>query len=264
MDWETVSTWLGPLLKCLGVLVIGHYIAVYVLKLVNRGFKKGNLDVSLTKFISKTLNIVMHVLIILSALSTIGISTSGILAAFSAVALAVAVALKDSLSNVAGGILLLISPRFATGDFIETESESGTVLSVDLLHTTVLTPDHKQVSIPNGLLINSHITNYSVEPQRRVDITFPIAYEADVEKAKRVILAVIEKHPLVLSEPAAPLVRVSGYGDSAVMMLTRSWCNTADYWTVHFDLTEQVRKALGENDIQIPFNQLDVRILEHK
>ena len=133
MDFETVWVWLAPILKCVGILLIGHYVVVYITKLVGKGFRKGNLDASLTKFLLKTLNIVLHILVVLSALSAIGVSTGGILAAFSAVALAVAVALKDSLGNVAGGILLLISPRFSTGDYIEAEDDAGFVISVDLL-----------------------------------------------------------------------------------------------------------------------------------
>ena len=182
------------------------------------------------------------------------------LAALSAVAVAVSVALKDSLSNVAGGILLLISPRFVSGDYILAGGDEGTVERVDLLHTTMRTIDNKVVSIPNGVLINSHITNYTRESKRRVDITFSISYEADIENVKSIIRNVLKNHPLVLNEPDEPMVRVMKYSDSAVEVITRSWCNTPDYWTVYFDLMENVRGELERNGITIPYNQIDVHV----
>lgn len=264
LTWEKILDFAKPFIKMALILIIGHFIVVYIEKIIKRAFERTKLDESLAAFLTKTFNIVMHLLIILSALNSIGVSTSSIVAALSAAVVAVGVALKDSLSNVAGGILLLVSPRFHAGDYIETENDGGTVIKVDLLHTTVRTVDNKQVSIPNGVLINSHITNYSREPKRRVDITFPISYEADVEEAKRIIRQTISKHSLILNDPEEPLVRVIGYEDSSVNIVTRSWCNNTDYWTVYFDLTEQVREALEREGITIPYNQLDVRIKESK
>ncbi len=262
MAWEKIWSIAQPIIKLVAIILIGHIIIRYAVRLLGRALGKSRLDESLISFIAKSANLLLHVLVILSALGSIGISTTGIVAAFSAAVVAIGLALKDSLSNVAGGILLLLSPRFATGDFIEAGTDSGTVIAIDLLHTTVRTPDHKQVSIPNGVLINSHITNYSREETRRVDLTFPISYEADAEKAKAVIEKAVAAHPLVLSAPEKPMVRILGYGDSAVNVAIRSWCKTADYWTVYFDLTEGVRAAMEKEGISIPYNQLDVRIVK--
>ena len=258
--WENILDYAKPLAKTGLILLIGHFIIVYVAKIIKKGISHGKLDLSLANFLVKTIDILLHFLLVLSALNSIGVSTSGIVAALSAAVVALGVALKDSLSNVAGGILLLVSPRFKAGDYIETENDGGTVLSVDLLHTTIRTPDNKQISIPNGVLINSHIINYSQEEKRRVDITIPIPYESDVRLAKQIIKNTISNHPQVLKEPAEPLVRVMSYENSAVNIITRSWCNTADYWDVYFDLTEQIREALEENNIFIPYNKIDVRI----
>ena len=258
---EKIWQYASPLVKMVLILVVGHYIIVYLRKIVKKTLEtRGNFDQSFVKFVDKTLNIVAHVMIILSALTTIGISTTGLVAAFSAAAVGIAVALKDSLSNVAGGILLLIAPRFSTGDYIEAGGFSGSVINVDLLHTTLLTPDRKQVNIPNGVLVNNQIINYSKEDKRRLDITFPISYESDVEVAKKVAMDTIMKHPLTQTEPDVPFVRVNSYGDSAVNLVTRVWCNAADYWTLHFDLTEEIRKEFDKNGIGIPYNQLDVHI----
>ena len=250
-----------PFLKAAVILVVGHFIIVYLLKLCSKAFKKANLDPSLERFLVKTLNIVLHVLILLSALSAVGISITGLIAAFSAAAVAIALALKDSLGNIAGGILLLVAPRFATGDFVEIAGQSGSVKDVDLLHTTLVSPDKREIIVPNGVLINSQIVNYSSEPERRVDLSFAIAYESDPELAKKIILDTALAHPKVLKETdKAPFARVGSYGDSAVNITTRVWSTAADYWDVYFDLLEQVRAELEKGGIKIPYNQIEVHI----
>lgn len=258
--FAAIGVLLSPVLKVIFILIIGLIVIKLVMKVVEKAFAKTKLDPSLIKFVTKAAKIIMWVFVALAALDAIGVSTTGIIAAMSAAAVGVAVALKDSLNNVAGGIILLFAPRFATGDYIAAGGDEGTVLSVDLLHTTIKTVDNKQVSIPNGALLNSHIINYSHESKRRVDITFTISYEADVEVAKKAALEAIKAHPLVTNDPEEPFVRIGGYGDSSVNLVTRSWTTNADYWTVYFDLMEQIRAALDENNIEIPFNQLDVHI----
>lgn len=262
--WAGILTMLLPLLKTAIILLLGHILIKFALKLLKRALDKTKLDPSLIKYCVNAIKILAYLFVILAALDAVGVSTSSIVAALSAGALAVGIALKDSLSNIAGGIWLLVSPRFATGDYIDAGGSEGTVQSVELFHTTLLTNDAKTVSIPNGALISSHITNYTRENKRRVDITFPISYEADVFLAKQVAYDTISAHHLVITDPAAPFVRVSGYGDSAVNIATRSWCQSSDYWTVYFDILESVRAAFDKNGIQIPYNQLDVHIKQDK
>lgn len=259
-SWEKLKVYTDPMLKAFLIFIIGYIIVKCITRIFKRALYKTSIDKSLVKFIVKTVKIILYILVIMSSLSSIGVSTSGVLAALSAAAVGVAVALKDSLSNVAGGILLLISPRFTTGDYIEVLPDSGTVISVDLLHTTIRTPDNKQVSIPNGVLINSHITNYTRETTRRLDLTIPVSYDADIEKAKTVIKSVIESHELSLNEPDEPIVRVLNYNDSSVDITARVWVNTKDFWNLRFDIVEQARAALNKEGISIPYNQLDVHI----
>ncbi len=263
LSWASILAFLMPFLKTLIILLLGHFLIKYAVKLTTRAFSKSKFDPSLVKYCINALRIVAYIFIILSALDGVGVSTSSIVAALSASALAIGIALKDSLSNVAGGIWLLFSPRFATGDYIAAGGDEGTVLSVELLHTTLQTVDAKVISIPNGALVNSHIINYTRENKRRVDITFPIAYEADVKVAKQVAYDTIVSHPMVLTEPDKPFVRVHSYGDSAVNLATRTWCKSADYWTVYFDLIENVREAFDQNNIAIPYHQLDVHIKQN-
>ncbi len=255
-----IGVLMTPILKVLFILLVGCIAIKLVIKIVDKAFMKTSLDPSLIKFVIKAAKILMWIFVALAALDAVGITTTGIVAAMSAAAVGVAVALKDSLNNVAGGIILLFAPRFATGDYIEAGGNEGTVLSVDLLHTTVRTADNKQISIPNGVLINSHIINYSHEQSRRVDITFTISYDADVEAAKKAALDVINAHPLVINEPSEPFVRIGGYSDSAVELVTKSWTKNEDYWTVYYDLMEQIREAFDAHGVEMPFNQLDVHI----
>lgn len=261
LTFDKVWSVVFPILKMLLILAAGHFIILYLIKLINRGFGKSKLDPSLAKFLLKTAKIVLYIFVIISSLNAIGVSTTGLVAVMSAASVAVAVAMKDSLGNVAGGILLLISPRFSTGDYISVDTDEGTVLSVDLLHTTVLTFDKRQISIPNGLLLNSRITNYTREANRRVDLEFPISYEANLDTAKKAALEAVQKNELVFAEPE-PFIRVKSYGDSSVDLAVRVWCKTEDYWTVYFDLIEQIRASFEQNGISIPYNQLDVHIKE--
>jgi len=263
-ELASIYIFLKPIIKALLILAIGHFAVVYIVRLIKKAFKRSNMDISLISFLIKAIQVVLYLLIVMAMLSSLGISTGGMLAALSAAGVAVAVALKDSLSNVAGGILLLISPRFATGDYIKTGGDEGTVQKVDLLHTNILTVDNRSVSIPNGVLINNHITNYTHENKRRVDITFSVSYDADTNAAKGIIKDTILNHPLTLKEPDEPLVRVSGYEDNGVNIATKTWCKTNDYWDVYFDLTEQVREALYSNGIEFPYNQIDIHIKEKR
>lgn len=252
--------YITPVIEALAILLLGWISMRLLVKLLGRSFERASLDPSLARFLKKAIKIVGYTVIFACALTALGVSTTGVFAALSGCTIAIGVALKDSLSNVAGGILLLVSPRFVTGDYIEAGGSEGSVISVDLLHTTIQTPDSKQISIPNGTLMNGHIVNYTVAKKRRVDICFPVAYDADIEAAKRVAMETVLRHTLALQEPAPPFVRVTSYGDSSVNLTVRAWCATEDYWTLQLDLLEQIRAAFELNGIFIPRKQLDVHI----
>ena len=254
------TIYLLPVIKAAVIAVAGYFLIELLAKLLNKFFDKSRLDLSLTKFLTKAVKITLYCIIGITVLNTVGISTTGLLAALSAAAVGIALALKDSLSNIAGGILLLVSPRFATGDFIEVAGEAGTVMQVDLMHTTLRTLDNRWVVIPNGNMINSQLINYSKEETRRVDLSFSISYEDNAELAKELIIKTAAAHPLVLKEPDTPFARVGSYSAHSVDITARAWCKASDYWNVHFDLLEQVRTAFKENGISIPFEQLDVHI----
>ena len=244
------------------VLVVGFIVIKLLVKLLKKALGRFELDPSLIGFFVKATNIVLFVVLILCVLAILGVPTTGMIAAMSAAAVAVSLALKDSLSNIAQGILLLISHPFSTGDFVEVGGVSGSVMEVDMLQTTLRTADNRKVIIPNSQVATSEIINYSSETERRVEVVFPISYNDDVEKAKALIVKIAERHPLVDLEKAAPFARVSAYNDSSVSITCRVWCETENYWSVYYDILEQVREEFTAAGINIPYNQLDVHIVK--
>ncbi len=249
-----------PIIMALVVFVTGLIVLFIIAKILKKALSKTTLDISLQKFFVKTLYITGFVLILICALSTAGISTTGLIAGFSAAGAAVALALKDSLSNIAGGIVLLITHPFVTGDYIEIGDYSGTVKEIDILQTILVTPDNKTIVIPNGLLSSDEVVNYTKEPTRRVDLTVSVSYDNDIELAKKSVVKAAESISLVLSDPQ-PFVRVSEYSDSSVNLAVRVWCKTEDYWDVHFAMIEKMRESFKKDGIEIPYQRLDVNIV---
>lgn len=251
----------GPaFLTAVVVFVLGFVALMIISKVIKKALERTKLDISLQSFFVKTINIVGFILILICSLSTAGISTTGLIAGFSAAGAAVALALKDSLSNIAGGIVLLISHPFVTGDFIEMDDKSGTVKEIDILQTTLITSDNKTVVIPNGVLSSDEVINYTKEETRRVDLSIPISYENDVELARQSIIKVASRESKVLDKEP-PFVRVAEYSDSCVNLTVRVWCKTEDYWDVYFNMIEKIREAFKEDNIVIPYQRIDVHMV---
>ncbi len=241
------------------VCVLGLFI---VSKIIKKTLSKTKLDISMQKFFIKTINIIGIVVILICVLSTAGVSTTGLIAGFSAAGAAVALALKDSLGNIAGGIVLLVTHPFVTGDYIEIGSYSGTVKEIDIIQTTLITTDNKNVIIPNGLLSSDEVVNYTKEPYRRVDITVSISYDNDVELAKKSVLRAASTDNRILDTPAKPFVRVTGYSDSSVDLIVKLWCKTENYWDVYYDMIEKIRECFKEDGVEIPYQRLDVNVIK--
>ena len=243
----------GP--KIIGALliwVIGSWIVKLMLKGIRKAMNKANYDESLKKFLLNLINWVFKIILIIVVLGTVGVETTSFAAILAAAGLAIGLALQGSLGNFAGGVLIMIFKPFKIGDFIQAQGETGTVKEIEIFTTKLTTPDNKEVILPNGKLSNDNITNYSTEATRRVDITFGVSYDSDIKTTKEVINSVIEKHPLILKEPA-PAINVAELADSSINFFTRAWVNTPDYWAVKFDLIEQTKEALDAANIEIPY-----------
>ena len=245
------------------VLIIGLILSKLVLALLSKGLSKTKLELTVTKFTTQMAKIVLYTLLITIVLNILGIPATSIITVIGTAGVAIGLALQNSLSNVAGGFLLMITKPFKIGDYIITNGVEGTVSQISILHTRLNSGSNQAIFVPNGLAINATIINNNGNDTRRVDMTFSISYNDDFETAQGIILGLIKNHPLVLKEKE-PLVRMKEHGESAIIIVARAWCNTSDYWTVYFDLTEQVRAAFIENGIEIPFNQLDVHVMDNQ
>ena len=199
----------------------------------------------------------IRILLIIVYASVVGIDTAGLAALIASAGVAIGLALQGSLSNLAGGIVLIVTRPFAHGDYIDAAGTSGTVEEIKFFYTVLITPDNKVIMIPNGTLANGVIINYSRLELRRVDLQFTIGYNDDVDKAISLITDICKQHELVLKDKAI-FVKENGHLDSAVSIAARVWTNNGDYWTVYFDLLKDVREAFNKNDITIPYPQLDI------
>ena len=214
-------------------------------------------------FLLSLLSIALKVLLVLTVAANMGVPMTNVAAVVASCGLAIGLALQGSLANFAGGIMILTFHPFRVGDFIESGGKEGTVKSISLLSTLLTTPDNKEIIIPNGGLMNSVITNYSTETTRRVDLEFSVELGTDTERVKKVLKLLAEKHELVMEEPA-PVARLTRNEATAHVFVLRAWCKSQDYWTVRFDLLEQVKDAFEKLDIRVPRPAMNVIVESDK
>lgn len=263
--WNQIVTWIRTgglkLLFAVAVLILTFALINWFAKKIGARAEKqigeGKLDKTLYKSISYIVRVMAKVLVVVALIGYLGFDTSGFAAILTSLGIGIGLAVNGTLSNFAGGILLLITRPFTDDDFIEACGFSGTVEDILICNTKIRTPDNKVVYLPNGKLSTSEIVNYSKKPTRRVDLTFSVAYEDDFEKAKEIILSVCRENPKILTDPA-PTARVSEHGESSINISTKAWCRNEDYWDTRFDLLEGVKRAFDKEGIHIPYPQLDV------
>ncbi len=260
---DSILGFIPTLLLAIIVFVVGFFLNKIILNIFAKGAEHSKLDQTVNKFLSSVIKIVVTAIVIIVVLSILGIPMTSIITVLGTMGVAVGLALKDSLSNVAGGVILLINRTLKVGDYVDIGAYSGTVDEVSILFTKITTVDNKDVFIPNGTVATSAITNCSMEGNRRVDLVFGISYNNDHKKAISAINSVLKKHPLVLNEPES-FVRLGELGASSINITVRVWTKNADYWTVYFDLLEQVKEKFDEENIVIPYNQVDVHVTENK
>jgi len=253
----------GPrLILAIIVLFIGLSIIKSILQFLNSLFTRRKLDPTLTPFILNVVGWVLKILLLISVASTVGVETTSFMALIGTAGLAIGLALQGSLANFAGGVLILIFRPFVKGDFIQAQGHEGYVQTIDIFATNITTLDNKKVVLPNGPLAGGTINNFTAQKTRRVDLTIGISYNNDTRTAIRILTEMCKKHPDVHKDPE-PWVKVWQYGDSSINLVIRAWTNTENYWPVYFDLTEQIKYTLDENNISIPFPQRDVHIYNH-
>lgn len=246
------------------ILIIGGFVIKSFLKGLRHRFEKKNMEKSLRGFLLSIVQAILYILLLLTAASTMGIQTSSFLAMFASAGLAIGLALQGSLSNFAGGVLILLFKPFKVGEYISNPAGTeGTVDKIDLLYTTLTGPTGLKIYSPNGPLANSVITNYSDIASRRYDFVVGISYDANIKVAQTVILEALAKDSRVKQDPL-PLVYVNSLADSSVNLNVRVWMERANYWDTVFAIQQLVKNALDTANIEIPFPQRDVHIIDDK
>ncbi|MCR9907598.1 mechanosensitive ion channel [Vibrio campbellii] len=241
------------------VLFVGWWVVGKVSRAIEVTLEKMKIEHGLRGFLSSLASVILKILLIISAASMIGVETTSFIAMLGAAGLAVGMALQGSLSNFAGGVLILFFKPFKVGDVIEAQGHMGKVVDIQIFVTVLLTYDNQKIIIPNGSLSNGTVKNLFCEEKRRIDIEFGISYGDDIHKARRVLMQVMENYDLIINEPE-PTVHVSQHGDSHVGMLVWAWVDSENYWPAYFGLYERVKDAFDSEDITIPFPQRDVHI----
>lgn len=240
------------ILTALLILIVGLWIIKIIIGITKKVMRKRGIDETLQKFLANLLSWTLKILLFVSVAAKLGVETTSFAAIIGAAGLAIGLALQGSLSNFAGGALIMIFKPFKMGDLIEAQGELGVVKEIQIFTTLINTPENKLVIIPNGALSNGNITNYSAEGVLRLDMVFGVSYDADIKQTKDVLMDVLTSNPKVLKDPA-PLVQVNELADSSVNFAVRPWVTVADYWDVHFNTHEQVKLALDKAGIEIPY-----------
>ncbi len=259
---ENLALYLPKVVGAILVLLIGLWIINIFMRVFDKRMSKSKLEASLRHFLVSLTSVALKVLLVITVVSMLGIQMTSFIAVLGAAGLAVGLALQGSLSNFAGGVIILIFKPFKVGDIIEAQGKTGKVKMIQVFSTILTTPDNKTVVIPNGGLSNDTIVNYSTEKLRRVDMIFGIGYDDDIEKSRKIIQKLIDADKRILSKPS-PAILVKELADSSVNFAVRVWVNNEDYWNVYFSMTEAVKKEFDKEKISIPYPQRDVHLYNH-
>ncbi|WGH74470.1 mechanosensitive ion channel [Tenacibaculum tangerinum] len=249
---ELVVTYAPKAIMAILIYIVGSYIISLIIRATRKMMTKREVDTTLQKFLLNLLNWSLKILLIITVIAKLGVETTSFAAILASAGLAIGLALQGSLANFAGGVLIMLFKPFKVGDLIEAQGELGVVKEIEIFTTKLTGLSNREIIIPNGAVSNGNIINYSSEGTRRVDLVFGVSYDADIKQTKEVLMNVLTSHPKVLQDPA-PTVNVSELADSSVNFAVRPWCNTEDYWTVYFDVTENTKIALDNAGIEIPY-----------
>ena len=264
---DTVIYWLSTyslkLVAAILVLVIGKWLARKITNVIRKLLEKQQIDVTLVNFLENIIYYTLLIVVVIAAAGQLGINTTSFLTIVGAAGLAIGLALKDSLSNFASGVMLILFRPFRVGDVVNAAGVTGKVETISMFTTIMNTPDNQKIIVPNSAITSGTITNITANETRRVDLVIGIGYEDDISRAKDILARIIEEDERILSDPA-PTIAVSELADSSVNFVVRPWVKTADYWNVYFDLTEKIKKTFDAEGISIPYPQTDVHLYPEK
>lgn len=257
--WNWLMAKAGSILLALLCLWIGIRVSKWILRLIRRSFEKSKLDPTVQSFLSSIIHVLLYVLVFITVVSIMGIQVTSFVTLLGTAGVTIGLALQGSLSNFAGGVLILILKPFVLGDYIleDTHKNEGTVISIDIFYTRLRTFDGKVVVIPNGTLSNSSLTNLTKQEKRRIDLTIPVSYQTDIKTAKSIIKETLLQESMVLQEDPMDVV-LDGFSDNSMNILIHVWVKTEQYWQAKWNIIEAIKYALDDADIEIPYQKLDV------
>ena len=241
------------------ILIIGFKIVKIIIKILNKDRRFNKFDKSVQSFIVSFINIALKCIVLITGLGYIGVPMTSMITLFGTASLAIGLALQGGLTNMVGGLMILIFKPFKVGDWIESNGISGSVDNITIFYTEISTLDSTKVVLPNGNLANSNIKNFTTNAKRKLCIDFSVSYDSDIDKVKKVLKEVIDKEDMILKDEEI-FIRLTQHSDSALIFTVRVWTENKDYWPVKFNLLENVKKAFDKNKISIPFPQIDVHM----
>ena len=261
--WSWVSVYSLNIIGAILIFIVGKWVARRISNLLARLLGKHDFDPALVSFLTNMSYYALIVLVVVAAAGRLGINTASFLTVIGAAGLAVGLALKDSLSNFAAGVMLVLFRPFTIGDVVSTAGITAKVEKITIFNTLFCSPDNQLIIVPNNKIISDIITNINAKDTRRVDLTVGISYSDDMTKTKEILDRLAKEDSRILADPA-PTIAVAELADSSVNLVFRPWVKTADYWNVRFDLTEKIKNRLDEAGISIPFPQRDVHLFVEK
>lgn len=250
------------LIAAIILFIAGFWLIRLLIHIITKALQRSKADQTIISFITSVTRTLLWVCLTVCILAALRFDVSTLIATLGAAVVTIGLALKDSLSNVASGTLIILNRKFKTGDFIETEGIIGEVMHIDMMYTTLRTYDHKEVLIPNSRITSNNVINHFNLGDRRLEIPVPISYSQDIPKARKVIMDYVSTVEKVIKDKPNKII-IDGFGDSSVNMLLYVWCSSEDYWPVIYEVREGVKSALDKAGIEIPFNQLDIHTYEH-
>ena len=256
---EKIYAFLPTLGVALAIFIIGIILVKIIVKIMGKALNKSKIDITAHAFLKSLVRVTLYTLVVIIALTKLGVPTTSLVTIIGAAGLAVGLALQTSMSNLAGGFIILFSKPFKVGDYVEIGGSQGTVNAISILYTQMLTSDNKVIYIPNGQISASTLINYTQQDTRRLDLVFSISYESDFKKAKSILHDIVNANELALKEPE-PVIRVTEQGASSINIAVKVWVKSENYWSLHFDLNEQVKEKFDQERISIPYNQMDIYI----
>ncbi len=261
LDYSVGTFTVGKILAAVVVFVICYLAMRLLLRLLERVFARVTMDATLQKILKAVIRLVLWFVTAMIVIETLGVSVTSLLAAFSVVGLAASLAVQDSLSNCASGIMLLVTKPFKIGDYVDIDDVSGTVEMIHLIHTRITTIDNKMIYVPNSKITATKIVNYTTQEKRRVDLEISASYDAPVETVRQSLLQSVETVGMFLDSPAPPFAAVLSYDESSICYVVRAWVKTEAYWDARFALTEQIKTDFDRFGIEMTYNHLNVHMV---